>query len=178
MKTPKAIVTEPIRVDIPRLTLQEAEFRFDCDGTYKGSIMKGRGAVIGFLGEEICLKQFSHLKRVDAYTHDLASNDGLKFEVKSKLQNVDRTPALDYTATIYETSRHQTPNIYLFTRIHQSMSHGWICGWITHEGFWMRADPRGQNNQDGAHTTFQKCWDIRIGELTPLYWHDQRCLVP
>ena len=102
-------------------------------GSINNSIRKGKGNIVGYLGEEIVAHYMkadiiSNDEGTEKYNYDLVK-DGKKIEVKSKERTVP--PKGYYDASVAETSRHQKTDIYVFTSIQCNGGkpvRAWICG--------------------------------------------------
>ena len=102
-------------------------------GSINNSIRKGKGNIVGYLGEEIVAHYMkadiiSNDEGTEKYNYDLVK-DGKKIEVKSKERTVP--PKGHYDASVAETSRHQKTSIYVFTSIQCNGGEpvrAWICG--------------------------------------------------
>ena len=102
-------------------------------GSINNSIRKGKGNIVGYLGEEIVAHYMkadiiSNDEGTEKYNYDLVK-DGKKIEVKSKERTVP--PKGYYDASVAETSRHQKTDIYVFTSIQCNGGEpvrAWICG--------------------------------------------------
>ena len=98
-------------------------------GAINNSILKGKGNFAGYLGEEIV----AHYIKADIvsnseYNHDLLKNNQ-RIEVKTKRRTVE--PQDHYDASVAYTSRHQSPDLYIFTSIqfkNGTPIKAWICG--------------------------------------------------
>ena len=102
-------------------------------GKINNSILKGKGNLAGYLGEEIVARYIkahiiSNDEGEEKYNHDLVKN-GQKIEVKTKRRTVP--PRDFYDASVAETSRHQNPDLYIFVSIQfkgRTPIKAWICG--------------------------------------------------
>ena len=79
--------------------------------------------VAGFLAEEAVA---AHLEAElvlgeDRYDYDLILPDGTHTEVKSKRRTV--APQFNYEVSVYQVSRHQKPDLYMFCSLQYERSH-------------------------------------------------------
>ena len=97
--------------------LDRAKAKANNLGSIKNSILKGRGNLAGYLGEEalapyIGAEIVSNNRGLDKYNHDLLMKDGNRVEVKTKRRTVK--PRSNYDVSVAHTSTHQKPDIYAF----------------------------------------------------------------
>lgn len=113
-----------------RARLRVSEHRFGGNSFSKFGSEQNR-TLIGYLGEEI-IRDYLGLKSLDDdYQYDLVYN-GHRIEVKSV--SCKFKPRLDYLCTVnsHDLSgvHKQQADFYVFTRIINDMSEGWILGFV------------------------------------------------
>lgn len=85
-------------------------------GELKNSITKGQGNLAACLGED-AVKYYlkgRYVQGKDKYNHDLIVKKK-RIEVKTKRRTV--FPKIDYEVSVAQTSKHQKPDIYVFTSV-------------------------------------------------------------
>lgn len=95
-------------------------------GILKNSITRGSGNVIGFLGE-IMVANYFDCNLDNSYQHDLKSPNGILLEVKTKKTKVK--PRDYYEVSIAKFNIKQSCDYYVFCRVLQDQSVGWILGY-------------------------------------------------
>ncbi len=119
-----------IRVEITEDMIERAQAKADEMGQIRNSIRKGKGNLVGFLGEEIVLAAFPDSETANTYEHDIRMGD-LTLEVKSKDRTVD--PRLDYEASVANFNARQKADYYVFTSVFRDKpsgryTHGHVIG--------------------------------------------------
>ena len=96
--------------------------------------------LIGYIGERIVMDFLKISKDSDNYDYDLISKKGNKIEVKTI--SCKSKPKMNYLCTVNShdsNSMHkQKADVYIFTRILNDYSKGWILGWITCDYFFKK----------------------------------------
>ena len=79
--------------------------------------------VAGFLAEEAVAEHLNAelVLGEDRYNYDLVLPDGTHTEVKSKRRTV--APRPNYEVSVYQVSRHQRPDLYMFCSLQYERSH-------------------------------------------------------
>jgi hypothetical protein len=113
--TKEGFVHVPITDEILAVATQKANEL----GILRNSIRSGGGNLVGFLGEEICLRSvFDLCEPSNTEHHDFVWRDGDKitrFEVKSKQRT--STPHPHYEASVADFNAKQKTDFYVFTTI-------------------------------------------------------------
>ncbi len=118
-----------IHVPITKQMVNSASTKANALGPLRNSIRKGKGNLVGFLGEEICLDVFIGAESTNTYQHDFRLG-GATWEVKSK----DRTvaPCSAYDASVADFNACQKTDFYIFTSILRHKPSGeYTDGYIT-----------------------------------------------
>ena len=100
-------------------------------GILNNSITKGKGNVIGFLGEIIVAEELG-ISLNNTYDYDLVFNNK-KIDVKSK--RVTSAPRDYYECSVADLNTKQKCDFYVFTRIKNDLSEGWILGYLEKEKY-------------------------------------------
>ena len=156
----------PIRADM----IERAERRAREMGILNKSFMKGRGNVVGFLGEEIVLAALPGSRLADDYNYDIEW-EGARFEVKTKRTTASPLPY--YMCSVSDHNTLQDTNNYIFCRVlsqNGMFTKGWVLGYIAKGDFFRRARfmRKGEKEGDNGYIVKNDCWSVRIDELCPL----------
>lgn len=163
-------------VELPFTSSQVSRARKKAEklGSLYNSITKGKGNLAGYLGEIVTAKYIegkliSCNKGSDKFKFDLKWN-GKTIECKTKRRSVDPLP--EYDASIADASTHQTPDIYAFLSITidkktKKIKKVWLCGFITKEDFFNKAEFIKRNTWDKSNgfRCKQDMWNLPYSEL-------------
>lgn len=98
--------------------------------------------LVGYIGERIMMKYLGLKNDEDKYHYDLLSNKGKKLEVKTITCKFK--PKVDYWCTVNSHDLSgvykQNADFYIFLRILNNFSKGWILGWISCEEFFKKGE--------------------------------------
>jgi len=136
-----------IQVKITPNMIQSATTKAGQLGILRNSIRKGKGNLVGFLGEEIVLayfqQEFPQAVSLNTYDHDIKIN-GTTFEVKTKDRTVQ--PTLDYDASIAMYNTKQRADVLVFVSLYRPnksdptlYTEGFITGWIQKNDYFFGA---------------------------------------
>ena len=93
--------------------------------------------LVGYIGEKIIMDMLSIKEDADDYNFDLVSNKGKKLEVKTITCKFQPRP--DYLCTVnshdLDGVHKQDADYYVFLRILNDYSKGWILGWMSCSDF-------------------------------------------
>jgi hypothetical protein len=135
-----------------------------------GSVTKGESQMYGALGE-IIVHDYYVQKGFDVspdntYDYDLLMQ-GYKVDVKTK--KVRTRPQAHHFASIPAWNTRQKCDIYMFARILEDMSKGWILGYKTKHSFYKEATFNKEGDKDWNGWTFKTdCYNLRIDKLNTL----------
>ena len=129
----------------------------------RNSITNNTATVHGFVGEEMVAKHFN-ADIIDTRDYDIIKND-VKLEVKTKRTTV--VPRLDYDASIARFNTTQKCHYYVFTRIMEDMSEGWIMGMMQKDAYLLKARFLKKGTIDGSNGFRVKadCWNWEYSKL-------------
>tara|TARA_R110002167_G_C12205446_1_gene607192 strand:+ start:34 stop:528 length:495 start_codon:yes stop_codon:yes gene_type:complete len=132
-------------------------------GTLNNSITKGRGNVIGFLGEIIVAKELG-IALDNTYDYDLIFNNK-KIDVKSK--KVSSAPRDYYECSVAALNTKQKCDFYIFTRIKNDLSEGWILGCLEKEKYLEDSKflKKGSIDPDNNWKVLTDCYNLPISRL-------------
>ena len=121
-------------------------------GTLNNSITKGQGNIVGFLGE-IIVAEYLDIILDNTYDYDLIYKNK-KIDVKSKKVT---TPPKSY----YEC------NLYVFTRIKNDLSAGWIVGYLDKKEYLDSSKflKKGEIDSDNNWKVLTDCYNLPINKL-------------
>jgi hypothetical protein len=155
-----------IEVNITQEEVEIARAKATKMGELRNSITKGKGNVIGFLGEMLFARHFGGTI-VDNNPHYDVILDDKKVEIKTKATNYK--PKDYFYASVANTNTTQKCDYYYFVRIMEDFSKAWLLGGYEPNKFYNDAifykkgeiDPTSKN---GYRFTVD-CYNIEIGKL-------------
>lgn len=135
-----ALLLEPpaiLSVPVAGAQVEEARARAKALGALQRSIRRGRGNVIGYLGQ-IAARDSLGMREADLRSFDLIADDGRRIEVKTAACTA--RPQYHYACNVALTSfKHQRPDAFLFVRVlsraHQPITEAFLLGWISADRF-------------------------------------------
>lgn len=105
--------------------------------------------LVGYIGERILMKYLGLKNDNDKYHYDLISNKDKKLEVKTITCKFKPKPDYWCTVNSHDLSGvyKQNADYYIFLRILNDYSKGWILGWISCEEFFKKGEfiPKGKD---------------------------------
>ena len=136
-------------------------------GVIKNSIMKGDGNIAGFLGEEVANVVIGGIIN-NTYDYDLVSEDGIKYDVKTKRCTSPPKPYYDCSVANFNTK--QKCDRYVFVRIENNnkrWGRAWVLGWLTHDNYFKKARKltKGQKDPSNGFIVRADCHNVAISEL-------------
>jgi hypothetical protein len=146
--------------------IEAAKAASEAMGKLRNSITSGEGNLAGFIGEEM-VASFLGAKRDNTYDYDLIFN-GIKIDVKTKRTTV--VPQDHYECSVADFNTKQNCDWYVFTRVANDASRGWILGFLPKAEFYERAAFRKAGELDTANNFVFKadCYNIPISMLREL----------
>ena len=153
-----------IEVYITDDQIYQAEQRAIEMGAIKNSITKGAGNLAGFVGELIVLDTVGGTM-CDTYDYDIIYKDSVKADVKTKRTKVKPKPFYECSIANYNT--HQLCDEYVFVRVLNDMSKGWILGWMDKDEYLNRATfmVKGEIDPRNNYKVRADCYNLPISEL-------------
>lgn len=135
-------------------------------GSLRNSITSGEGNVAGFIGELLVADFYGATRVSGNRNYDMTVGD-LRVDVKTKRRTVE--PAPHYFATVAAYNTKQECDYYVFTSVLTTLDFGWICGWLSKDEFFEKAqffrkddpDPSGQF----GWTFTADCYNVPLSEL-------------
>jgi hypothetical protein len=128
-----------LEVNITKSMDRRAEFKSSMHGDIKNSIRRGKGNLVGYLGEEIVLATVDECVEHNTFNYDMVRFPETDFtytiDVKTKERTVEPKPY--YTCHVAKTSLHQNVNVYVFCQVNvkNGPRRGWILGWMQKDDY-------------------------------------------
>ncbi len=127
-----------------------------------------RGNIIGSLGEVMFQHVFLDAQRMNDYNFDFILDEKL-IDIKTKSCNT--VPQLDFDVSIFAYSIDiQKCSHYVFCRVLQDFSIGWIVGGISKVAFKLMAEHYdvGDTDLSNGFTFRKECYNLKIEKLEQL----------
>ena len=133
-------------------------------GQLRNSITKGKGNLIGFIGEEIALSCLGG-EATNTYDYDLILNNGTTVDVKTKSTSVKPLSHYDCSVAAYNTK--QKCDAYAFVRVKNDLSVGWYLGILPKNTYLDIAEKldKGDIDPSNGFTVKADCYNVKISEL-------------
>lgn len=133
-------------------------------GLLRNSITRGKGNLVGFIGEEIALSCLGG-EATNTYDYDLVLEDGTKVDVKTKSTSV--TPLSHYDCSVAAYNTKQRCDAYAFVRVKNDLSVGWYLGILPKDKYLEIAERFDKGDVDPANGFVIKadCYNVKISEL-------------
>ena len=143
--------------------IEQAEKMSKAMGQLNNSITKGKGNIIGFLGE-IIVANYLNIVLKNTYDYDLVYKNK-KIDVKSK--RVTTPPKAYYECSIAALNTKQKCDLYVFTRIKNDLSEGWILGYLEKEKYLTDSKflKKGEIDSDNGWKVLTDCYNLPINKL-------------
>lgn len=96
--------------------------------------------LVGYIGEKIIMNYLNIEKDVDDFEFDLLSNKGKRLEVKTITCKFKPKPHYWCTVNSHDLDgiHKQKADFYIFLRILNDFTKGWILGWISCDDFFQK----------------------------------------
>ena len=169
----KTSTYRPVKVDITPEMVERAEAR-DCGQMNKNSFMKGKGNIVGFLGEEIVQSLSPSFIWADTYDYDFIYKKKHTVDVKSKCQTVDYEPKFFYEASVGKDSLHQKTDFYIFCRVFRDKEgnypYGWVLGFMPKKLYFVKCKKLLKGTVDPSNNFHvrQDCYNLPYFKLFPI----------
>ena len=165
-----------IEVDLDEHLLSESEYYYNYHQTNnKHSILKGKGNLAGYIGEQVFHAVFLDAVFANTYDYDFTWK-GMKVDIKTKNRTVDGN--LNHSASIAAYSpEKQDCDSYIFISLNKNNHKAWIMGGIRKHDFISKATlfKQGDNDPDFPAFTFPvNTYNLKYSELNQLgkYYRD------
>ena len=132
-------------------------------GKLYNSILRGKGNMSGFIGEQLALKVLGGAWE-NTYDYDLKVND-IRIDVKTKQTSVKPLPHYECSIAAFNTK--QDCDGYAFVRVLNDFSVGWFLGVLTKQDYFDKATflKKGEVAPSNNYTVKADCYNVRIDEL-------------
>ena len=150
-------------INITQENIIEAKKLSEEMGKLNNSITKGKGNIHGFLGE-IITANFLNVTTFNTYDYDIVFND-IKIDVKTK--RVNTPPRNYYECSIADLNTKQKCDVYVFTRILNDMTKGWLLGYINKKDYFEKATflKKGSIDPSNNWKVLTDCYNLPINKL-------------
>ena len=140
-----------------------------------GSITGGSSNIYGAIGEIMVYDIFKTkfpVQHVGDIDYDMLFCGDIRVEVKTKRTTV--VPRGDYNCSISDYNPNQRCDLYIFCRVDESLSVGYILGYKWKHDFFdiARYNLFGESDGDTGFTYKDNCYNLTINELEPINWDD------
>jgi len=157
---------------IDEMLLLLAEKRSKKLGKLKNSFTGGKGNIWGFLGEGIFGKYMGILPD-NTYHFDFRIQDhkvDVNHKVDVKAKHCKTEPMRHYECSIAKESKFQETDLYVFTRILEDCSKGWILGYISKKEYFDMATfhTKGEIDIENSFVFKNDCYNLPISCLKPI----------
>lgn len=142
-------------------------------GTLRNSVTNGAGNLVGFVGEglvhEYLQDQGQMCGWTNTYDYDLILEGDITIDVKSKRTGFP--PRLDYECSITAYNTKQKCDVYVFTRVRNDMTVGWILGFLPKSEYFDKATfmEKGTVDSSNGWKVKSDCYNVPINELRPIH---------
>ena len=153
-----------IEIEITPEMVDKARIKAEELGTIRNSITKGKGNLVGFLGEAVANCALGG-EWVNTYDYDLVLKDGTKVDVKSK--TVTSVPQGHYDCSVAALNTKQKCDAYAFVRIKKDLSAGWYLGILEKDAYLEQSVYLHAGDVDPSNN-FQvrsNCYNLKINQL-------------
>ena len=157
-----------IEVPITTAVMTEAHIKSTDMGTLYKSITAGQGNLAGFIGEGLIHEYFINagetIDWTNTYEYDMILNYDLLLDIKTK--RTGYKPKLDYDCSISDGKRQRCDH-YIFTRVKNDFSVGWILGYMPSKEYFEVANfmEKGVIDPSNGWKVSRDCWNLPIQEL-------------
>ena len=152
-------------ISVTQEILEDAKKKASDMGRIKNSITKGDGNIAGFLGEFLCASLLPYGSKIsNTYDYDIVSGD--KFiDVKTKRTKVAPREYYDCSVAAFNTK--QKCSHYVFTRVLNDFSKGWLLGWMPKDEYFnsSRFLKKGDRDGDNGFIVKSDCYNLPINKL-------------
>mgnify|MGYP003122558759 CR=1 FL=1 len=151
-------------VEISLEMIDRARNKAEEMGKLNNSILKGRGNVVGFIGEQIAIECMDGTWD-NNYSHDILLSDGTKVDVKTKQTSV--TPLPTYDCSVANFNTRQECDMYAFVRVKNDFTVGWYLGSIGKKEYFEKAVfmKKGDIDPSNNYTVRADCYNLKINQL-------------
>ena len=133
-------------------------------GVLHNSILRGRGNLAGFVGEQIALQCLGG-EINNTFEYDIVLPDGRTVDVKTKQTSVRPLPEYDCSVAKYNTK--QDCDFYAFVRVKGDLTIGWYLGMIEKDTYFEKAQflTKGEVDSSNGYKVKADCYNVKIKDL-------------
>jgi len=149
---------------VSKNVLVEAQTKARAMGSLRGSILRGKGNVAGFVGKilmyTLLQKKFSDIRYIKS------SNLAIKkktIAVRVKQRTVAPQDFYNCSATV--VSLKEKFDYFAFGQVSEDMSEFWLLGFISWDRFMKEGHILHKGEYDGKFVVKEDCRNIKIGDL-------------
>ena len=168
MKANKVIAkTKITEVFVEKKWIEDATSKAQSLGVLKNSISKGKGNLIGFVGEYAVLSFIKDGHMSNTYDYDITTPTST-IDVKTK--GCSSVPLDHYQCSIAAYNTKQKCSHYAFVRMFYDFEKCWVLGWIEKEKYFDEAKFLKQGEEDGDNGYIVKadCYNLPIKKLNDI----------
>ena len=148
-----------IEVPCPAQMVEDARVDAEKLGELRNSITKGQSNIFGKLGERIAHDVLQG-DYADTYDYDIVLPSGVRVDVKSKRVKGQPFPYFSCNVASYNTR--QDCDAYVFVRVSDNLSRGWVLGWYPKKKFYEDAEFRAKGTADESNGHVEHCDSYRL----------------
>ncbi len=150
--------------DITTDEIDAAKARAADMGAIRNSIREGAGNVYGFLGEILVMRCLPGSVLTNTRDNDILYK-GRTIDVKTKCTTV--VPRQNYAAAVPLLQKDQKCDMYVFARVLNNMSGGWVLGYLRKEEFMDLSKVRlkGEVEPGNDWPCTMDCYSLHVSEL-------------
>ena len=136
-------------------------------GMLNNSIIRGRGNITGFIGEQVALQCLGGALN-NTFDYDIVLPNGRTVDVKTKQTSVKPLPEYDCSVAKYNTK--QKCDFYAFVRVKGDLTVGWYLGMIEKERYFEQAQflTKGEVDPSNGYTVKADCYNVKIRDLNEI----------
>ena len=168
MKANKVIAeTKITEVFVEKKWIEDATVKSKSLGVLNNSISKGKGNLIGFVGEYAVLSFIKDGQLSNTYDYDITTPTST-IDVKTK--GCSSVPLDHYVCSIAAYNTKQKCSHYAFVRMFYDFEKCWVLGWIEKERYFDEAKFLKQGEEDGDNGYIVKadCYNLPIKKLNDI----------
>ena len=159
-----------IKLEISDIDMMTAKSRSDLMGVLASSRTKGKGNLVGFVGEALTERHTSG-RLVESFDYDIEIGN-LKIDVKTK--SCSSCPKPHYLCSVMSYQLKNECDGYVFARVNLAARDGWLLGYITKADLLEKGFFAKKGSPDGNFSFTEDCWNVKVEDLLEMPIHDTR----
>jgi hypothetical protein len=149
--------------------LQESQDKAKAMGPLKGSILKGKGNIAGFVGKAMLFKllheSFPNIKYIGSGNIEIiVNNKPVKIAVRVKQRTVPPRDYFNCSVTEDSIGKEQF-DFFAFAQVSEDLKEFWLLGFVSWDRFRKESHILKKGEHDGKFIVKESCWNIKIGDL-------------